>query len=469
MTNQKPDELSEREREILRLVATGASNKEIAQRLVISPNTVKVHLRNIFGKIGAASRTEAAMYAVRVGLVEQAQAVQVQEIPIQSQITGMFVDLPVEETDLVIPVSHSEPDSVSSPVPVWRKRLFLLGMFLLVVIMITVLIGIVRLRKPVYVNRTSETITQTPLQVQSPTPFPRWKDLADLPTARSGLAAATYEDQIYVVGGKTSNHKTGILERYNPETDKWQFLSSKPLAVDNVQAGFISGQFIVPGGDTEDGQPSAQVDIYNPRLDTWTQAAQLPIPLSAYAMASLEGNLYLFGGWDGKHFTNRVFVYLIAQDEWQERTPMPTARGFSSAAVASGRIYIFGGKNDQQVLATNEIYQPNNEGSLGTPWTEAPSLPSPRYAAAAVGMSDFIYIFGGKGPAGTEPLPLQYIPRPGTWNEITTPDPVLGSDLALASLNTQVYLLGGEINTQPTSRNHSYQAIFTMVVPLIVP
>ena len=62
-------ELSERELEILRLVASGASNKEIAQDLCISLNTVKVHLRNIFDKTGVSSRTEAALYAMRMGWV----------------------------------------------------------------------------------------------------------------------------------------------------------------------------------------------------------------------------------------------------------------------------------------------------------------------------------------------------------------------------------------------------------------
>ena len=66
-------ELSDREVEILRLVATGASNKEIAVKLAISPNTVKVHLRNVFSKIGAASRTEAALIAMRMGLVAQVE------------------------------------------------------------------------------------------------------------------------------------------------------------------------------------------------------------------------------------------------------------------------------------------------------------------------------------------------------------------------------------------------------------
>jgi DNA-binding NarL/FixJ family response regulator len=64
------DGLSEREVEVLRLVAAGRSNTEIAAALVISYNTVARHVANIFAKTGAANRTEAAAYAHRHGLAD---------------------------------------------------------------------------------------------------------------------------------------------------------------------------------------------------------------------------------------------------------------------------------------------------------------------------------------------------------------------------------------------------------------
>lgn len=63
--------LTPRELEILSLIAAGLGNKEIAYRLGISDRTVQFHIRSIFDKTGAASRTEAAVLALRKGLIAQ--------------------------------------------------------------------------------------------------------------------------------------------------------------------------------------------------------------------------------------------------------------------------------------------------------------------------------------------------------------------------------------------------------------
>jgi DNA-binding NarL/FixJ family response regulator len=61
--------LTERETEVLRLMAAGQANKQIARALHIGEKTVKTHVSNILGKLGMQSRTQAALYAVRIGLV----------------------------------------------------------------------------------------------------------------------------------------------------------------------------------------------------------------------------------------------------------------------------------------------------------------------------------------------------------------------------------------------------------------
>jgi two-component system, NarL family, response regulator YdfI len=62
--------LTPRESEVLRLLADGLSNKDIAVRLRVSEHTIKFHIRSILGKLGAASRTEAVTRGLRSGLIE---------------------------------------------------------------------------------------------------------------------------------------------------------------------------------------------------------------------------------------------------------------------------------------------------------------------------------------------------------------------------------------------------------------
>jgi DNA-binding NarL/FixJ family response regulator len=70
------EELTPREIEVLELVVEGATNKEIAETLVITENTAKIHLRNILEKLHLQNRIQAAVYAVREGLVDNSSQTQ---------------------------------------------------------------------------------------------------------------------------------------------------------------------------------------------------------------------------------------------------------------------------------------------------------------------------------------------------------------------------------------------------------
>ena len=65
-------ELIHNSRQVLGLVAQGKANKEIARQLEISERTVRTHVSSILGKLGLVSRTQAALYALREGLVPDA-------------------------------------------------------------------------------------------------------------------------------------------------------------------------------------------------------------------------------------------------------------------------------------------------------------------------------------------------------------------------------------------------------------
>jgi DNA-binding NarL/FixJ family response regulator len=66
---ESPETLTERESDVLRLLARGKANKEIARELAVGEQTVKSHVGHILAKLGVQSRTQAALHAVRIGLV----------------------------------------------------------------------------------------------------------------------------------------------------------------------------------------------------------------------------------------------------------------------------------------------------------------------------------------------------------------------------------------------------------------
>ncbi|MCK5582080.1 MAG: response regulator transcription factor, partial [Candidatus Omnitrophica bacterium] len=157
-------QLSKRELEILELVATGVSNKEIAEELSISQNTVKVHLRNIFSKLGVSTRTEAALTAIQTNLVE---------------FNGFSPNdmLSSDPNSRRTQVSPAETRGIR-----WTLSLALVGILFLGLVGMLILL------------RQDESGVDEISTIAPDIESDRWKELAGLPSARNGLALVTYEN-----------------------------------------------------------------------------------------------------------------------------------------------------------------------------------------------------------------------------------------------------------------------------------
>jgi DNA-binding CsgD family transcriptional regulator/N-acetylneuraminic acid mutarotase len=466
----EPSPISEREREILRLVAMGATNQQIAHQLNISINTVKVHLRNIFGKIGAASRTEATVYAIQQGLVTierqssvghdtLPEAVATAVAPPPPEIVAASADPAIEllqaSSEPLAPsdtgalaaerAEAAAPEAMLQPANKPRRLAMLpliLGVLLLAVL---ALVGYL-----VFQNRP-EPVTTVPTAEQS-----RWRPRGVLPKPRSDFGAVTYDGKIYVLGGQAAGGVSASVERYDPASNTWSSLGDKPTPATHVQAALVRGLIYVPGGEGADGKTLTVFEAYDPRNQRWQTLAPLPEPRSRYAVASVEGRLYLFGGWDGSRYRAEVFVYDPGNDTWSTGAPLPTPRRNAGAAAFEGRIYVMGGENESGALRLNERYDPN--GNQGAQWTNVTPLELAVATPAISSVASNIWVFDPATRAT-----LQYNPAADAWKSIEIPASVSGSSRAVAFNNTSVFLFGQA--SDGTSTLSEYQAIYNLFLP----
>lgn len=431
------NELSDRELDILRLVATGASNKEIAQKLYISSNTVKVHLRNIFAKINVASRTEAAMYAVQYG----------------------YVDAPPQiGDDIGAIVDTGDKNAVG----VQKYRIRPVALWSVVLVVVVLVIAIIYL---VSFNLAGQG---EPIVASPEADFPRWEERSKMPTAKSGFVTVTYDSQVYLIGGENGIEIVDTVERYNPETDTWNILSNKPIGVSDVSGALIGGKIYIPGGRLSSGETTNVLEIYDPIEDKWEQGRSLPLTISGYASATFEGKLYIFGGWDGDRFRDEVYEYDPETDQWYEHSSMPTPRAYAGAAVSSGKIYVIGGENQNGPLNWNEVYIPEFENSENAPWEDAEPLPDERSGVGVVDVVDNIFVIGGQNLDGNSTPSYIYLPKEDIWQSFDLPISREWSRMGLSLVGKELFILGGDLSDVPTDGNYTYQVIFTVSFPVIV-
>jgi DNA-binding CsgD family transcriptional regulator len=466
-------QISEREREILRLVAMGATNQQIASQLHISINTVKVHLRNIFEKIGVASRTEATVYAIRQGLVQLDD--QPNQLADRASIDFASDIAPPPPEPLIEPVPLKEdlPDPVlmhaallSAPdipaivieqprsVATARRPIVALAAIAVAVLLVgTLAYFLLKPQSP----PTGATPAAAP--VASPAQLNQWKKHAAWPHPRADFAVTAYEGKLYAIGGATAAGPSSALDRYDPAQDQWVSLNEKPTPVTQVQAVTIGGRIYIPGGEGQNGEVLTTFEAYDPRSQRWEALPALPAPRSRYALAGFEGQLYLFGGWDGSQARKEVFNYNPASKKWAERTSMQTARSNAGAALVEERIYVIGGENAQGAVRANERFDPTNSGASA--WESVVPLAAAIATPAVVGTVDSVLVFDPELRTVT-----QYSPAKDSWaTPLTIPPNTAISSRALP-LSTSIFLFGPPAGSEAGALSE-YQVSYTTLFPVI--
>jgi len=414
---EKECPLSEREREILQLVATGATNQQIARELYISVNTVKVHLRNIFAKLEVASRTEATMVALREGWVTVEGVVAGGEAAEAPREIVRFEPLPVESLS-------------------WPRRIFLaLSAAFLLALLAWVRMPVTRPRAGpgnVFTDRSKDT------RAAMPAGAPRWQERTPLSPPRARLALAFYNGQLYAIGGDTPNGITGQVARYDPQSDTWVLLTEKPTPVANIKAAVLEDRIYVPGGYTADGKVTDVLEVYDPQADRWSSAAPLPEPRCAYGLTTFKGQLYLFGGWDGRSYANTVYRYEPQADAWSEEVPLRIPRGFLGAATLAGSIYVVGGYDGVREYNLCEVYRPQ-EG-----WSSCAPMKIGRGGLGVVAVGGRLYAIGG-GISGKWKILSneRYDPRQDAWTPFETPFLGQWYNPGVVTDGTSIFAVGG--------------------------
>ncbi len=434
--------LSKRELQVLEAVAKGMSNQEIGRELVISENTVRVHLRKIYAKLEVQSRTEATMKGLQIGIIEMTPG---------AGDASAAATAPVGSTPAAVP---------SPTLSGWQLGYFALAIVVAILVLLTP-----------YWRRTFNHPAGNPILDAPAAPLAnadaaiappenQWQLRGQMPTARSRMGVAGFDGKLYLIGGERTSGTTGLVEIFDPVTQKWQEGAAKPTAVANVQALALGNEIFVPGGCTGETEAVDTVEVFSPAENTWRTAAPLPSPRCAYAAAVYGDKLYLFGGWNGTTYLTETLVYTPAADAWQTLdAPLPAAVGFAAAAALGDGIYVAGGFDGKQEYDTVNRFNPQTET-----WEPAPPLNHPRGGLGLVALGDTLYAVGG-GWTAMVATGEKLAHGESKWVDIASPRVGEWRNLGLAAVDRDIFALGGWDGGY-LNEVYAYKTVYKIFIPL---
>lgn len=196
--------LSERERDVAQVLATGATNAEIARALHISPHTVKVHIRNIFDKLEVGSRTEASMVLIQHGWVT---------IPGLTPTPGP-IDIPDPE-----PLSDLDAQPTT-----WQLAYMLcVAVFVIGLLSLPNVLNRPQTRPDLLSDTGAANLGQPTIPSE-----PRWASQTPLSQPASRMAVVNTDRWLYVIGGESNEGTLSELAAYDLDFNRWQPLAELP-------------------------------------------------------------------------------------------------------------------------------------------------------------------------------------------------------------------------------------------------
>ena len=454
------EKLSKREQEILECVVSGSGNKQIAADLHISQNTVKVHLRNIYIKLGVSSRTEATTEAIRLGLVvvpgmEETAVVEPEPTPELTpppqteEETSPVTNGQTAVNDIVEPTTtdtHNE-DSISNEEENQKtKQLAVIGLISGVLLLLSIAAGIYYFTN---IYSESEPFVEEKLS-------DNWVKSRPVPVTVAKAAVASFGSDLYVIGGEQDGEISNGVLHYDTVELVWENKAEKPTAVTEATATELGGIIFVFGGRTADQSSTNIVEVYSPTNDAWGTAASLPQPIAG-GLALTDGSLiYFIGGTQDGDVLDTMYIYDPGSDSWRPLSNMNHARTAASGGVIGNFIYVVGGYDGQSELDVCEVYDIANDS-----WDSCSPMLTARGGAGTAVIINKLYTIGGGIDAANEVTFSEvYDPAVDEWSLINTPilaDNPKWHQMGVSSVENKIYTLGGIRSEQEaTNDNFAY-------------
>jgi N-acetylneuraminic acid mutarotase len=272
---------------------------------------------------------------------------------------------------------------------------------------------------------------------------PSWQPITDARIAREGVAATQSDGTIWVFGGMAADGAvSGQHEGYDPAIDSWKGAEDLPVPVQHAVAVTWQDTPVVLGGwRTEGADANIATDkVWRVVNSRWTELPPLLQPRAAAAAAVVGDRIVVTGGVDsGGKLLNSTEIF--DGTSWRVAAPIPTPREMLGAASDGKLVYTVGGTNGNADLTTVEAYDP-----VADTWKNLPQLPEPRSDFGVATSGGRLVVVGGMS-AGTVLKSVAVLDlNTSTWGDL--PDMVTARHgLAVAAVRDSVYAVGGSTGT----------------------